>query len=71
MCSRQIHRRRESSLGVPSVRVILEADVYGSSIPAMLGLSGKPESPDIKSIKPMRVFGEGAMSIDFALGVSD
>ena len=29
---------------------ILDADVYGPSIPAMLGLSGRPDSPDNKSI---------------------
>ena len=44
---------------------ILDADVYGPSIPAMLGLSGKPESPDNKSIEPMRAFGIGTMSIGF------
>ena len=44
---------------------ILDADVYGPSIPTMLGLSGKPESPDNKSIEPMRAFGVEAMSIGF------
>lgn len=44
---------------------ILDADVYGPSVPAMLGLSGKPDSPDNKSIKPMRAFGVEAMSIGF------
>ena len=42
---------------------ILDADVYGPSVPAMLGLSGRPESPDNKSIEPMRAFGVEAMSI--------
>lgn len=42
---------------------ILDADVYGPSVPAMLGLSGRPESPDDKSIEPMRAFGVEAMSI--------
>ncbi|GGK08321.1 iron-sulfur cluster carrier protein ApbC [Luteimonas terricola] len=42
---------------------ILDADVYGPSIPTMLGLSGRPESPDNKSIIPMRVHGIEAMSI--------
>ncbi|MDR1075632.1 MAG: iron-sulfur cluster carrier protein ApbC [Xanthomonadaceae bacterium] len=42
---------------------ILDADVYGPSIPAMLGLSGRPHSPDGKSIEPMRAFGVEAMSI--------
>ncbi len=44
---------------------ILDADVYGPSIPTMLGLNGKPESPDNKSIEPMRAFGVEAMSIGF------
>jgi hypothetical protein len=42
---------------------VLDADVYGPSVPAMLGLSGRPESPDNKSIEPMRAFGVEAMSI--------
>ena len=42
---------------------ILDADVYGPSVPAMLGLSGRPESPDDKSIEPLRAFGVEAMSI--------
>ncbi len=44
---------------------ILDADVYGPSVPTMLGLSGKPDSPDNKSIEPMRAFGVEAMSIGF------
>ncbi|TWI04731.1 ATP-binding protein involved in chromosome partitioning [Luteimonas cucumeris] len=42
---------------------ILDADIYGPSIPAMLGLSGRPDSPDGKSIEPMRAHGIEAMSI--------
>jgi len=42
---------------------VLDADVYGPSIPTMLGLSGKPDSPDGKSILPMRAHGIEAMSI--------
>ncbi|KAF1688233.1 iron-sulfur cluster carrier protein ApbC [Pseudoxanthomonas broegbernensis] len=42
---------------------VLDADVYGPSVPAMLGLSGRPESPDDKSIEPLRAFGVEAMSI--------
>ena len=54
------------ALQAESARVgILDADVYGPSIPAMLGLSGKPESPDNKSIEPMRAFGIETMSIGF------
>ncbi|MGY0503890.1 iron-sulfur cluster carrier protein ApbC [Luteimonas sp. e5] len=42
---------------------VLDADIYGPSIPMMLGLSGKPDSPDGKSIEPMRAHGLEAMSI--------
>ena len=42
---------------------ILDADIYGPSVPAMLGLSGRPDSPDGKSIEPMRAHGVEAMSI--------
>ncbi len=42
---------------------VLDADVYGPSIPTMLGLSGKPDSPDGKTIEPMRTHGIEAMSI--------
>ena len=44
---------------------ILDADVYGPSIPTMLGLEGRPESPDNKSIIPLRAHGIEAMSIGF------
>ena len=42
---------------------LLDADVYGPSVPTMLGLSGRPDSPDGKMIEPMRAFGIEAMSI--------
>ena len=52
------------ALAADGARVgVLDADVYGPSIPTMLGLSGKPESPDGKSIAPMRAHGIEAMSI--------
>ena len=44
---------------------VLDADIYGPSMPAMLGLGGRPESPDNKSIEPMRAFGVETMSIGF------
>ena len=47
---------------------VLDADVYGPSIPTMLGLSGKPDSPDGKSILPMRAYGIEAMSIGLLVG---
>ncbi|HEY4529558.1 MAG TPA: iron-sulfur cluster carrier protein ApbC [Luteimonas sp.] len=52
------------ALAADGARVgILDADVYGPSIPTMLGLSGRPESPDNKSIIPLRAHGIEAMSI--------
>lgn len=42
---------------------VLDADVYGPSVPTMLGVSGRPDSPDGKSIQPMRAHGVEAMSI--------
>jgi ATP-binding protein involved in chromosome partitioning len=44
---------------------VLDADIYGPSQPRMLGIGGKPESPDGKSITPMRAHGLQAMSIGF------
>jgi len=52
------------ALAADGARVgVLDADVYGPSIPVMLGLSGKPDSPDGKSILPLRAHGIEAMSI--------
>ena len=44
---------------------VLDADIYGPSQPRMLGIAGKPESPDGKSITPMAAHGVQAMSIGF------
>ncbi len=42
---------------------VLDADIYGPSIPKMLGISGRPDSPDGKSIEPKMGHGLQAMSI--------
>jgi len=42
---------------------VLDADIYGPSIPRMLGLSGKPETTPERRILPMRSHGLQAMSI--------
>lgn len=42
---------------------LLDADVYGPSQPRMLGVSGRPASPDGKTILPMRNFGVTMMSM--------
>jgi len=44
---------------------ILDADIYGPSQPQMLGISGRPESADGKSLQPMLAHGIQAMSIGF------
>jgi ATP-binding protein involved in chromosome partitioning len=44
---------------------ILDADIYGPSIPRMLGCKGQPESPDGKSLEPMVGHGIQSMSIGY------
>ncbi|HLZ64757.1 MAG TPA: iron-sulfur cluster carrier protein ApbC [Aliidongia sp.] len=44
---------------------LLDADVYGPSQPRMLGISGRPRSPDGKILEPMRNHGIVTMSIGF------
>jgi ATP-binding protein involved in chromosome partitioning len=45
---------------------ILDADIYGPSQPRMLGLSGKrPDTPDGKSINPLKAYGLECISIGF------
>ncbi|WP_127520215.1 Mrp/NBP35 family ATP-binding protein [Mesorhizobium sp. Z1-4] len=44
---------------------ILDADIYGPSMPRLLGLSGKPETVDGKVLKPMQAYGIKVMSMGF------
>jgi ATP-binding protein involved in chromosome partitioning len=44
---------------------LLDADVYGPSMPRMLGITGKPRSIDGKIIEPMHRHGIACMSIGF------
>ena len=44
---------------------ILDADIYGPSIPRMLGCKGQPESSDGKSLEPMIGHGVQSMSIGY------
>ncbi|MBF0255727.1 MAG: iron-sulfur cluster carrier protein ApbC [Gammaproteobacteria bacterium] len=46
---------------------LLDADIYGPSQPRMLGISGKPESKDGRSLEPMQSYGLQAMSIGFLI----
>lgn len=44
---------------------LLDADVYGPSLPMMLGIEGRPESLDGKNMEPMENYGIQVMSIGF------
>jgi ATP-binding protein involved in chromosome partitioning len=44
---------------------VLDADIYGPSQPMMLGLSGRPQSEDGKTMEPMIGHGLQVMSIGF------
>jgi len=46
---------------------LLDADIYGPSIPTMLGVSGNPHSKDGKTIEPLQRFGLKLMSIGFMI----
>jgi ATP-binding protein involved in chromosome partitioning len=46
---------------------MLDADIYGPSQPVMLGISGKPETLDGKSLEPMMGHGIQASSIGFMI----
>ena len=48
---------------------VLDADSYGPSQPMMLGITGRPESKDGKSLEPMEGHGLQAMSIGFLIDV--
>ncbi|QDO95955.1 iron-sulfur cluster carrier protein ApbC [Ferrovibrio terrae] len=44
---------------------LLDADIYGPSLPRMMGISGKPNSPDGKRLEPMQGWGIPCMSMGF------
>jgi len=48
---------------------VLDADIYGPSQPTMLGIAGRPESKDGKSLEPMVGHGLQAISIGFLIDV--
>jgi ATP-binding protein involved in chromosome partitioning len=48
---------------------VLDADIYGPSQPMMLGIAGRPESKDGKSLEPMEGHGLQAISIGFLIDV--
>ena len=48
---------------------VLDADIYGPSQPMMLGITGRPESKDGKTLEPLEAYGVQAMSIGFLIDV--
>jgi ATP-binding protein involved in chromosome partitioning len=48
---------------------VLDADIYGPSQPMMLGIRGRPQSKDGKSLEPMEGHGLQAMSIGFLIDI--
>jgi ATP-binding protein involved in chromosome partitioning len=52
---------RANGLGVG----VLDADIYGPSMPRMLGISGRPRSRDGKTLIPMGNYGIKCMSMGF------
>jgi ATP-binding protein involved in chromosome partitioning len=44
---------------------VLDADIYGPSMPRMLGISGRPRSHDGKTLLPMENYGLRVMSMGF------
>jgi len=46
---------------------LLDADIYGPSMPRMMGISGRPESTDGSTLDPMENHGIKVMSIGFLI----
>jgi ATP-binding protein involved in chromosome partitioning len=44
---------------------VLDADIYGPSMPRMLGISGRPTTEDGKTLRPMENYGLKCMSMGF------
>lgn len=60
------------ALAAEGARVgILDADIYGPSQPAMMGIKGQPVSRDGKSVEPMQGHGLQVMSIGFMIQGED
>ncbi len=47
---------------------LMDSDIYGPSIPRMMGIGGQPNSPDGQKIEPMRAHGMPCMSMGFMVG---
>ena len=50
---------------------LLDADIYGPSIPMMMGIEGRPESADGQTMEPMENYGVQVMSIGFLVAADE
>ncbi|WOP14886.1 iron-sulfur cluster carrier protein ApbC [Ottowia sp. SB7-C50] len=50
---------------------LLDADIYGPSMPMMLGVSGRPESLDGQTMEPMENYGVQVSSIGFLVDADE
>ncbi len=54
------------ALAAQGLRIgILDADIYGPSMPKLLGISGRPQTVDGKILQPMQNYGIKVMSMGF------
>ena len=49
----------------PQDIALLDADIYGPSVPMMMGIDGRPESADGQTMQPLENYGVQVMSIGF------
>ncbi|MFZ3127767.1 MAG: iron-sulfur cluster carrier protein ApbC, partial [Rhodoferax sp.] len=60
------------ALAAEGARVgLLDADIYGPSMPMMMGIAGRPESADGKTMEPMENYGVQVMSIGFLVAADE
>ena len=60
------------ALAAEGARVgLLDADIYGPSQPMMMGIQGRPESEDGKTMEPMENYGVQVMSIGFLVNADE
>ena len=60
------------ALAAEGARVgLLDADIYGPSMPMMMGISAKPESLDGKTMEPLENHGVQVMSIGFLVAADE
>ena len=50
---------------------ILDADIYGPSLPMMMGIDGRPESADGQTMEPLENYGVQVMSIGFLVAADE